>query len=170
MRGFFIGRFQPFHLGHRRFLEAIADDVDSIVVGIGSAQASHTVENPFTAGERVSLIHRSIVDLTPTTYTIPIEDINRYAVWVAHVRAMCPPFDVVYSNNPLVRRLFDEAGYAIEGVRLVNRDEYRGTTIREKMVTGEPWRHLVPDPVADGIDALDGVTRLERLSRTDLEE
>jgi nicotinamide-nucleotide adenylyltransferase len=165
MRGFFIGRFQPFHLGHRRFLEAIADEVDSIIVGVGSAQASHTVENPFTAGERVSLIHRSIIDLEPTTYTIPIEDIDRYAVWVSHVRAMCPPFDVVYSNNPLVQRLFREAGYEIESVGLVNRDEYRGTAIREKMIGGEPWRDLVPDPVADGITAIDGVARLTRLSR-----
>lgn len=168
MRGFFIGRFQPFHLGHRRFLEAIADEVDSIIVGVGSAQASHTVENPFTAGERVSLIHRSIVDLEPTTYTIPIEDIDRYAVWVSHVRAMCPPFDVVFSNNPLVQRLFREAGYEIQGVQLVNRDDYRGTAIREKMITGEPWRELVPDPVADGITAIDGVARLTRLSRADL--
>ena len=165
MRGFFIGRFQPFHLGHRRFLEAIADEVDSIIVGVGSAQASHTVENPFTAGERVSLIHRSIIDLEPTTYTIPIEDVDRYAVWVSHVRAMCPPFDVVYSNNPLVQRLFREAGYEIETVGLVNRDEYRGTAIREKMIGGEPWRDLVPDPVANGITAIDGVARLTRLSR-----
>lgn len=168
MRGFFVGRFQPFHLGHRRFLEAIADEVDSIIVGVGSAQASHTLENPFTAGERVSLIHRSIVDLEPTTYTIPIEDIDRYAVWVSHVRAMCPPFDVVFSNNPLVQRLFREAGYEIQGVQLVNRDEYRGTAIREKMITGESWRELVPDPVADGITAIDGVARLTRLSRADL--
>lgn len=167
MRGFFIGRFQPFHLGHRRFLEAIAGEVNSIIVGVGSAQASHTVENPFTAGERVSLIHRSVIDLEPTTYTIPIEDIDRYAVWVSHVRAMCPPFDVVYSNNPLVQRLFSEAGYEFEDVQLVNRDEYRGTAIREKMIADEPWRELVPDPVADGINDIDGVTRLSRLSRAD---
>lgn len=163
MRGFFVGRFQPFHHGHRTFLEEIADEVDGVIVGIGSAQASHTVENPFTAGERVSFIHPSIVDLDATTFAIPIEDINRYSVWVSHVCAMCPPFDVVYSNNPLVRRLFREAGFEIRGVRLIDRDEYRGTTIRQRMIDGDPWRDRVPEPVVNGIEEIDGVERLRRL-------
>lgn len=167
MRGFFVGRFQPFHLGHRAFLEEIATEVDDVIVGVGSAGASHTVENPFTAGERVSFIQPSIEGLPATTFTIPIEDINRYSIWVAHVTAMCPPFDVVYSNNPLVQRLFGEAGYESRGVRLVNRGEYEGTAIRERMIAGEPWRDRVPDPVARGIDAIDGVTRLRRLARSE---
>lgn len=166
MRGFFVGRFQPFHLGHRAFLEEIATEVDDVIVGVGSAQASHTQENPFTAGERVSFIHRSITDLEATTFTIPIEDIDRYSVWVSHVRAMCPPFDVVYSNNPLVRRLFREAGFEIRGVRLVNRDEYRGTAIRRRMIDDDPWRDRVPDPVVRGIEGIDGVERLRRLARS----
>lgn len=45
-RGLFVGRFQPFHLGH---LEAIKDtlgEVDELVIVIGSAQYSHDVDDP----------------------------------------------------------------------------------------------------------------------------
>ncbi|HZK30987.1 MAG TPA: adenylyltransferase/cytidyltransferase family protein, partial [Methanoregula sp.] len=43
-RGFYIGRFQPYHNGHQSVLEHIADDVDEIVIGIGSAQLSHLTD------------------------------------------------------------------------------------------------------------------------------
>jgi len=50
MRGLYIGRFQPYHLGHQAVLEKIAREMDEIIIVIGSAEASHTLENPFTAG------------------------------------------------------------------------------------------------------------------------
>ena len=53
-RGFYIGRFQPYHYGHQAVLEQIAGSVDEIVIGVGSAQVSHTLDNPFTAGEKTS--------------------------------------------------------------------------------------------------------------------
>ena len=37
-RGFYIGRFQPYHNGHQSVLEHIAGKVDEIIIGIGSAQ------------------------------------------------------------------------------------------------------------------------------------
>ena len=59
-RGFYIGRFQPYHNGHQSVLEHIAREVDEIVIGIGSAQLSHLPDNPFTAGERVLMITRAL--------------------------------------------------------------------------------------------------------------
>jgi len=83
--------------------------VDEIIIGVGSAQMSHDVNNPFTAGERVLMITRSLEDLACPFYVIPIEDIQRNALWVAHVRSIAPPFDHVYSSNPLVVQLFSES-------------------------------------------------------------
>src|SRR3970040_1541422 len=53
-RALWIGRFQPFHLGHLSMAKRILAEVDELVIGIGSAQYSHTPENPFTAGERLT--------------------------------------------------------------------------------------------------------------------
>lgn len=49
-RGFYIGRFQPYHNGHQSVLEHIALEVDEIVIGIGSAQLSHLTDNPLPQG------------------------------------------------------------------------------------------------------------------------
>lgn len=167
MRGVFPGRFQPFHGGHRRFVESIASEVDEVVVAIGSAQASHTGRNPFTAGERVSMIHRTLADLETTTYTIPVEDIDRYAVWPNHLQAVCPPFETIFTNNPLVQRVCRESGLDVEGVDLVERDRYRGTEIRRRIVEDEPWRDRVSDAVVEIVEEVDGIQRLRSVVEHD---
>ncbi|HTY91891.1 MAG TPA: nicotinamide-nucleotide adenylyltransferase [Methanocella sp.] len=163
-RGFYIGRFQPFHLGHRTVIEEIAKHVDELVIGIGSAQQSHTPENPFTAGERIMMISRSLEDLDLYYYVIPISDIYRNALWVAHVRSMTPPFTDVYSNNPLVSRLFHEAGYDVQYSPMYNRHEYSGTEIRRRMLAGEDWESLVPVEVVGVIQEIKGVERLKAVA------
>ena len=43
MRGFVIGRFQPFHLGHRYLVQHIDEQVDRVIVGVGSADRSYSI-------------------------------------------------------------------------------------------------------------------------------
>ncbi|RLG31247.1 nicotinamide-nucleotide adenylyltransferase [Methanosarcinales archaeon] len=167
-RAFYIGRFQPYHIGHHTVLESIAGEVDEIIVGIGSAQRSHELENPFTAGERVVMISRSLKDLDIDCYVIPIEDIQRNAVWVSHVRSMTPHFDLAYTNNPLVFRLFEEAGVQVERSPMHQRDVYSGTIIRKRMLSGEGWAHLVPRAVAETIDDIGGIERIREIARDDV--
>ena len=167
MRGFYIGRFQPFHDGHRHMVEEIATEVDELVLGVGSAGNSHTRRNPFTAGERVTMVSNSVADLDVTTYAVPIEDLDRNAVWVSHVQSMSPSFDVAYSNNPLVIRLFQEAGVEVRQSPMFQREVLEGAELRERMVHGEDWRHLVPDAVVETIEDIDGVGRLQQVTGTD---
>lgn len=162
-----IGRFQPFHRGHRYLVEHIDEEVDEVVVGIGSEGQSHTLQNPFTSGERVQMVQNVLDELDAKTYLIPISDVDRNAVWVTHIEAICPAFDVAYTNNHLVERLFAEAGYEVRGTPLQNREEYHGAEIRERIVEGDPWRDLVPDAVEAAIDEVDGVERLRKISRDD---
>lgn len=166
-RGFYIGRFQPYHNGHQSVLERIAGQVDEIVIGVGSAQLSHEVENPFTAGERVLMITRSLAGLECPFYVIPIEDIQRNALWVAHVRSMTPPFDTIYSNNPLVMQLFAEAGCTVCSTEMYQRDSHSGTEVRNRILRGKPWEHLVPRAVVQVIEEIRGVERLLQIAKKD---
>ena len=166
-RGFYIGRFQPYHNGHQSVLEHIAHEVDEIVIGIGSAQLSHMTDNPFMAGERVLMITRSLSEITCPFYVIPIEDIQRNALWVAHVRSMAPPFDRVYTSNPLVMRLFEEVGAEVHSPAMYERQTHSGTAIRERMLRGDGWEHLVPPAVVSVIREIDGVERLRQIARSD---
>jgi nicotinamide-nucleotide adenylyltransferase len=166
-RGFYIGRFQPFHNGHRSMVEAIANDVDELVLGIGSADDSHTVRNPFTAGERIMMITKSLVDFDLVTYAVPIEDLERNSVWVSHIQSMSPDFDVAYSNNPLVIQLFREAGIEIRQSPMFNRDVLEGSEVRERMITGGDWESLVPEAVVEVVSEMDGIERIQMVSDSD---
>ena len=167
MRGFYIGRFQPYHEGHHHMVEEIAEQVDELVLGIGSAGDSHTPRNPFTAGERVMMVTKSVAEFDIPTYVVPIEDLDRNSVWVSHVQSMSPAFDVAFSNNPLVIRLFEEAGVEVRQSPMFRREVLEGSELRERMVDGEPWESLVPDPAAAVIEEIDGVERIQQVADSD---
>ncbi|BDC35469.1 nicotinamide-nucleotide adenylyltransferase [Candidatus Methanoliparum sp. LAM-1] len=166
-RAFYIGRFQPYHKGHHAIIDMISKEVDEIIIGIGSAQLSHTLNDPFTAGERVMMITRSLCNLNIMYYVIPIEDINRHALWVSHIKSMVPPFNTVYSNNPLVIRLFEEEGIEVKTFPLLNREEYMGKKIRERILNDEKWDDLVPKAVFEVIEEIKGKDRLKRIKMSD---
>ena len=167
MRGCYIGRFQPYHNGHHRMVEEIAAEVDELVLGIGSAGDSHTTRNPFTAGERVMMVTKAVAEFDLTTYVVPIEDLERNSVWVSHVQSMAPSFDVAYSNNPLVIRLFGEAGVDVRQSHMFNRDVLEGTEVRERMIADGDWDSLLPPAVVDVVREIDGINRLQQVSATD---
>ena len=168
-RGFYIGRFQPYHQGHQEMVRRIAEEVDELVLGIGSADQSHTQHDPFTAGERIMMITKATMemDLELVTYAVPIEDLNRNSVWVSHVQSMSPKFEVAYSNNPLVVRLFREADVEIRQSPMFRREEWEGTEIRERMEAAADWQSLVPAAVAEVIQEIDGLRRIKQVSDTD---
>lgn len=169
-RGLYVGRFQPFHLGH---LEAIKDvflKVNELVIVIGSAQYSHNIDNPFTAGERLVMIRQALqkagLDYS-RLWIVPVPDVHLHMLWVSALEGYTPHFDIVYSNEPLTRRLFMEAGYEVESIQFFQRKIYTSTLVRERMLAGGEWEKLVPESVAEFINEIDGVTRLRDLARTD---
>jgi len=163
-RGILIGRFQPFHGGHVRVVENIVDEIDELVVGIGSADASHEPRNPFTAGERITMIHQALEAYETRTYAVPIEDLDRNSVWVSHVQSMSPRFDVAYSNNPLVVRLFEEAGVEVRQTDMFDRDQLKGSEIRRQMREDGDWQASVPESVVAVIDEIDGIERIRSVA------
>ena len=58
-------------------------------------------------------------------------------------------------------------GYEVRGTPLHERERYRGSEIRRRMLDGESWRHLVPDVVASAIDDIRGVERLKKITASD---
>ena len=67
----FIGRFQPYHLGHQAVLrQAISLAKKKVIVLIGSAYASRSIKNPFTLSERTAMILQdlSIAEMSKVTF------------------------------------------------------------------------------------------------------
>ncbi|WP_405321078.1 nicotinamide-nucleotide adenylyltransferase [Methanobrevibacter thaueri] len=167
VRGILIGRMQPVHNGHMEVIKRILEEVDEIVIGIGSAQLSHEVKDPFTAGERVLMMTQALaeIDVDPSRYyIIPMQDINFNAIWASHVKMLTPPFSIVYSGNPLVKQLFAEEGYEVRQPPLYDRIHLSGTEVRRRILKDENWQELVPKATADLLKEIDGVNRLKNLS------
>ncbi len=56
----FIGRFQPFHLGHLNVVKQALDLSDKVLILVGSANQPRTPKNPFTFEERKEMIEYSL--------------------------------------------------------------------------------------------------------------
>ena len=169
-RGLFVGRFQPFHLGHLVAIKDVLREVDELVIVIGSAQYSHNIGNPFTAGERLTMIRKALEEAEiecSRVWIVPVPDVHLHMMWVSALEGYTPHFDVVYSNEPLTRRLFTEAGYKVKPVRFHERKIYSSTEIRERMLKDASWEKLVPKSVAAFIKEIDGVNRLRDLTKSD---
>ncbi len=169
-RGLYVGRFQPFHIGHLDAIKEVLKKVDELVIVIGSAQYSHTLNNPFTAGERLVMIRHALqeadVDLS-RIWIVPVPDVHLHMLWVSAVEGYTPKFNMLYSNEPLTRRLFMESGYTVENIKLFERQMYSSTFVREKMLINGDWMELLPKSVTEFINKIDGVNRLRDLARTD---
>ena len=83
----FIGRFQPFHIGHRTVLEHATTYADSALVIIGSAFRPRTPKNPLSFEERAALITAGLPGVDLKCAFIPLIDtLYDDAAWADNVR------------------------------------------------------------------------------------
>ena len=165
MKALFIGRFQPFHLGHLFLLQQLKEHYQELIIGIGSSQYHDTYDNPFSEQERYKMITTSLKEVGITDYRIvSIPDIHDPPHWVDHVRSIVSDFDVVIANNPVTKKLFSQKGYIVRGTRYFNRKEYSGKEIRRRITTDIPWEHLVPPAVSTYMHSVGGIQRIKDLS------
>jgi nicotinamide-nucleotide adenylyltransferase len=159
--GLFIGRFQPFHLGHLEVIKRIRYH-GRVIVAVGSAQDSYEFENPFTASERMEMILAALEEYhLDRVIVVPVADTDQNAEWVGHLRNLLPPFECVYTGNPLVEELFLADGrYKL---KQLERTDYSGTKVRELLASHDEWHGMVPQSVKAILEDLNAEARLERL-------
>ena len=166
MRGLLVGRFQPFHGGHLAIVRELRAQrpTEELILGVGSAQAAFTWHDPFTSGERLEMIGAALAEAgIAGTVAIPVPDIDRHALWVRYLEGLLPRFERVYTNNPLTRLLFEQAGYRVESPTLVERARFEGERIREELAADGNWRSSVPPAVAALLEAIHAPARLATL-------
>lgn len=161
--GLFLGRFQPFHLGHLHVIKQAKQMVDELVIGIGSAQYSHTQENPFTASEREEMIDNTLKAMNMGNYEIvQIEDIEEDGQYVRHVEKYVPDFQLVFAaTNKVTEQLFGKKYSVWTCARHKN---IESKNIRALMLENDPgWRTMVPGETAKVIDEIEGIGRIRHV-------
>ena len=156
--GLVCGRFQTFHLGHKKLIDTALNMCEKVLVFIGSAQESNTERNPYDTefrkrilravyGEREGLILKDLEDLTDENDITP--EWGKYVLDHAVEVFGREPDVIVYGNDEERGRWFSKED--IEGI-----DEYeipRGnipisaTMIRQMMIDDDrtSWERWV-DP------------------------
>ncbi|MFB5608305.1 MAG: nicotinamide-nucleotide adenylyltransferase [Candidatus Nitrosomaritimum yanchengensis] len=170
MRGLMMGRFQPFHLGHLDLTRQILKECDEVIILVTSSQFNYLEKDPFTAGERIEMIHNSIkesdVDLT-RCIILAIENQFNIATWSAYLKSMLPRFDKVYSGNEYVKMLLADSDIEVIKPEFLDREKFNATKIRSMIISGEDWEQLVPSAVSDFIKKINAKNRLDIISKSD---
>lgn len=162
-RALVMGRFQPFHLGHLDLARRALAGGGGLVVAVTGAQFNYIEKDPFTAGERLEMIHGSLsedgADMS-RCMVVPIENQFNAATWAGYLRAALPRFGRIYSGNAYVRTLLGDSGMAVEVPPMLDRMRLSGTRIRALMASGGDWRACVPPAAARVIDEAGGPARM----------
>lgn len=148
-----IGRFQPFHRGHDYLLEYTLDRYEDVYVGIGIPDREGTFDNPLTYAERERVVEACYDEAK----VFGVHDQGDDAAWIRAIEREVPDDIEAVTGNDHVAACFAQEGYGVDHLdedAMLDRDTYRGTRIREKIVDGEDWRHLVPGDAEAVLDDL----------------
>ena len=144
----FIGRFQPFHLGHKHVVEQHSDE--DLVLVLGSAGESRTDENPLNVEERKSIIHECF----PEIEVFAVEDYESDEKWLNEIIEKTGAEKVV-SGNEVVLEIFREmSDLEVEEADMHEPEIYSGTEVRRRINSGGEWSYLVPECARDRIQEL----------------
>jgi len=180
------GRFQPFHNGHLNGVKYLLEREELLVIAIVNPDpleqtrlphdmsfAEERLElqmNPFNYWERYLMIKSAIREA----------GINSERIYI--VPANVPEFSKAVRFLPNSRRwyIFAKDDFDYRKARdLKDRGEeviiipvervcvaISSSEIRKKIAAGESWKSLVPKPVSEIIENIDGIARVERLARS----
>jgi bifunctional NMN adenylyltransferase/nudix hydrolase len=141
--GLFIGRFQPFHLGHEFIVKEALERVDFLLIVIGSSTVPRSLKNPFSIEERVYLVEENLkFFLSPKdakrVSVAAVPDFKDDESWTRAIAEVLAPFLLLYriQKKVLVGHDKDQSTYYLrifkdfELLLLKNFNQIDGTKIR----------------------------------------
>ena len=171
MKLLFIGRFQPFHKKHLEIIIKTNKKLTEHIICIAAAQESYTKKNPFTYCEREHMIMLATREAGIKDFhikIIPLPDINDEKNWVDYVKKVVGDFDLVITNNPKTKQLFEDKGYLVSGVNISD-DGSSGTFVRDEIAKHTNlWEIAVPKSVIKYIMEIKGDKRIRSIYDRDV--
>jgi bifunctional NMN adenylyltransferase/nudix hydrolase len=163
----FIGRFSPFHNGHKAVIDAALNQAKEVVVVVGSSFAARNIRNPFTFEERKAMIEAVYSDETWTPglnqegkrlHIVPVSDFPYDdSRWVAAVQRIVDETIPHAKDVGLIGHSKDSTSYYLNifprwknHVEVENIDGINATDIRKDLFevrskTLEKLKTLMPD-------------------------
>ena len=161
--GLFIGRFQPFHLGHIDALkQARKYGITEFFIGIWSSNKEHTAENPFSHEERKTMITKILNSLGVKFTIYPLPDMEKDDDRKEYVINNLPKFDAIISGNPLTTSIFKKNKYAISNIKITK--DIKSTAIKHMIHIWdiEGLKELIPGQIITYLQSMKADKRLAK--------
>ena len=139
MNGLYIGRFDPFHLGHLKAYELFCNLIEEVKIGIGAQK-----ETDFLSLEEKT---KGVYENTGVQ-PIELEDLDCnhpfYWDWGKYVLRKIGNIEIVATGNSYVKEDFSKNNIPV--LWLPRYDNISGTTIRNKISRrDDSWKSLVSE-------------------------
>ena len=148
-RGLLIGRFQPFHKGHRYLLLECAKLAEKLIIGIGTPLIKNRNTDPFSFEVRKAMLEAVIKaeKLTGSVIKIlPVYDfLDSDDKWYAEMIKAVGEFDVYFGNDEWTTGIFEKHGHTVGRFPFFKRNLYEGKKIRRLIETKGQWQERVPE-------------------------
>lgn len=156
----FIGRFQPFHVGHESVIREALNQAKEVIVVVGSSFAARNIRNPFTFEERKAMIEsvfpQENVKVVPVA-DYPYDD----GKWIAAIQSLVSA-TMSFTPDPIKVALIghkkDESSYYLnlfprwDSISVASHDGINATEIRRLL-----FEESVPNDFSgDKIEAMMG--------------
>lgn len=170
----FIGRFQPYHLGHEAVVREALSRANNVIVLVGSAHRPRCTRNPWTFGEREAMIRDTLDDASNARVHIaPIMDATyNDDLWITNVRKCVAGIMAAHHAKPhrapsvgLIGHSKDRSSYYLRlfpkwpSVDVANLGEVSATAVRDTIFQASveregatAMRDLVPASVASSLE------------------
>ncbi len=171
--GIYIGRFQPFHLGHLQTLKLALEKAEHVILIIGSHRVATDIRNPWSADERLEMIRHCLPPEAQTrVHFLKIRDwLYSDNLWLAAVQQQV--LEITRGSHSIVvfghhkdstsyyLNLFPQWDYFETG----GYADLHSTAIRQAYFAGETTDYLnqVPGPVADFLGEFEKTEKYQAL-------
>jgi len=160
--GVYIGRFEPPHLAHLAVMQEALQQVQKLIVVIGSARGARTTKNPFTYEERQEMISGMLraagVPRARVLFVAVRDYFYNESLWLSEVQGGVAAHTRGSSDVALIGHVKDESSYYLRSfpaweflpAHVVS--PLSATGVRRAYFEGTPTTDLVPPAVQDFLD------------------
>ncbi|WP_271439608.1 bifunctional nicotinamide-nucleotide adenylyltransferase/Nudix hydroxylase [Pontixanthobacter luteolus] len=116
--GVFIGRFQPLHIGHEYVIRKSLEQVDRLIVLVGSANVARDPRNPFTYEEREHMIRSAFAyEMAQGQVMVEPLDDHLYSdnAWTAEVQRRVHEIVLAEGNSGFQANGLDDFSISLSG-------------------------------------------------------
>ena len=131
-----LGRFQPPHRGHALMIEAAEQWRSSnapelpLIIAIGSSNRPESMENPWTAEERTSMLEGLLDIRGIVAEIVAIPDIEDPPKWVSHAERYHGKAGTFFTTDIYLAELYESAGWQVVLSELEQRESFEGWRVR----------------------------------------